>query len=574
MIEPRIMHVTLATIGVLILALVPTLWHWSIAKKAQKDSSLVAAWCGLSVGAGLAIGGMVRPSVIQAAFTPFRFDFTLWVLFTAALVTTFTLYRVASRAFGVAEACMAPGKQGPITTKLVVGAVLFGIGWGATGLCPGPLIVLVAAQPTNIDGLLCLLGVVLGMLIAESKEMSDLLMACDRGKVCSISCKQPLAAITPPTSSPALEESSAPPQPPLSPLTPSTPEDLKAALDAGALIVELRAATPSEGIDGTFRTIKGAVSVLWDSKTETINLGALPKDKTAPLILVCRTGNRAGKAAAFLITSGYTRVFNGGGPLGPIGSWGVLITHCGELTYSFRGGLRQLFDGAAPSGGGSSTYTYILTDDATKEAIIIDPVLEQVERDVEAIREMGCTLVYALNTHCHADHITGTGRLKELAPHVRSCIARASGAKADILLDDMQKVSWAGGTRSLMVLATPGHTNGCVCYHETEAGLVFTGDTLLIGGCGRTDFQEGDAAKLYDSVHGRLFMLPAETLVLPAHDYQGRSFTTIGAQRATNPRLTKTKAQFVELMVDLRLRYPAKLDVAVPANLQCGAYGA
>ena len=117
--------------------------------------------------------------------------------------------------------------------------------------------------------------------------------------------------------------------------------------------------------------------MLWDSKTETMNLGALPKDKTAPLILVCRTGNRAGKAAAFLITSGYTRVFNGGGPMGPIGSWGVLITHCGELAYSFRGGLRQLFDGAAPLGGGSSTYTYILTDDATKEAIIIDPVLEQ-----------------------------------------------------------------------------------------------------------------------------------------------------------------------------------------------------
>ena len=198
----------------------------------------------------------------------------------------------------------------------------------------------------------------------------------------------------------------------------------------------------------------------------------------------------------------------------------------------------------------------------------------QVERDVKAIREMGCTLVYALNTHCHADHITGTGRLKELAPHVRSCIARASGAKADILLDDMQKVSWAGGTRSLTVLATPGHTNGCVSYHETEAGLVFTGDTLLIGGCGRTDFQEGDAAKLYDSVHGRLFTLPAKTLVLPAHDYQGRSFTTIGAQRATNPRLTKTKAQFVELMVGLGLPYPGKLDVAVPANLQCGACSA
>ena len=109
----------------------------------------------------------------------------------------------------------------------------------------------------------------------------------------------------------------------------------------------------------------------------------------------------------------------------------------------------------------------------------------QVERDLEAIREMGCTLVFAFNTHCHADHVTGTGRLKELAPDVRSCIARAAGAKADVLLEDGQTVCWADGTRSLTVLATPGHTNGCVSYHDADMNLVCTGDTLLIDGCGR-----------------------------------------------------------------------------------------
>ena len=117
--------------------------------------------------------------------------------------------------------------------------------------------------------------------------------------------------------------------------------------------------------------------------------------------------------------------------------------------------------------------------------MLVDVWLWQVERDVAAVHDMGCKLVYALNTHCHADHVTGTGRLKELVPGVRSCIARASGAKADVQLDHMDTVRWACGKRSLVVIATPGHTNGCVSYHDVDVGLVCTGDTLLIDGCGR-----------------------------------------------------------------------------------------
>jgi len=219
---------------------------------------------------------------------------------------------------------------------------------------------------------------------------------------------------------------------------------------------------------------------------------------------------------------------------------------------------------------GSSTYTYILADQQSKEAIIIDPVVEHTERDLERVADLGCTLTLALNTHVHADHVTGSGRLKQAVGGLRSCISKAAGASADILLDAEQTVSWAGGRRTLKVLATPGHTNGCISFYDAEAGLVFTGDAMLIGGCGRTDFQQGDARVLYESNHTQLFALPPSTLVLPAHDYKGRSFSTIGSERATNPRLTKSKDEFVSIMVNLGLPYPKKMDIAVPANMVCG----
>eukprot|EP00964_Phaeocystis_antarctica_P152000 scaffold119710_cov63-Phaeocystis_antarctica.AAC.3 len=183
---------------------------------------------------------------------------------------------------------------------------------------------------------------------------------------------------------------------------------------------------------------------------------------------------------------------------------------------------------------------------------------------------MGGHLVLALNTHAHADHITGSGALKQRVPGLRSAISAASGAKADQLLADGEEVSWAAGTRALKVLATPGHTAGCVSYYDAQLGVIFTGDTLFIRGCGRTDFQGGSAETLHESVHSKLFTLPSNTLVLPAHDYKGQRASTIGAEARANPRLTLGKVEFAELMANLNLPYPKKIDAALPANMLCG----
>ena len=153
---------------------------------------------------------------------------------------------------------------------------------------------------------------------------------------------------------------------------------------------------------------------------------------------------------------------------------------------------------------------------------------------------------------------------------MKSVISRASGARADRLVDPGELITWAGGRRTLRVLATPGHTNGCVSFYDDAIGAVFSGDALLIGGCGRTDFQEGSAATLYESVTTKLFTLPDATLVLPAHDYSGRRFSTIGAERTGNPRFTLGREKFMEHMEHLGLPYPKKIDLALPANLMCG----
>ncbi|CAL8461560.1 g1091 [Coccomyxa elongata] len=226
--------------------------------------------------------------------------------------------------------------------------------------------------------------------------------------------------------------------------------------------------------------------------------------------------------------------------------------------------FRQLFDAT------SSTFTYLLGDDSSKTAIIIDPVLDQVERDLQIVEELGLTLRYALNTHCHADHVTGSGEIKKRCPLTKSAISEASGCKADILLHDGDEVHFGGNI--LHVLATPGHTNGCMSYYtESLGGMIFTGDTLLIRGCGRTDFQEGNARKLHRSVHRKLFTLPASTKVYPAHDYKGHACSTIGEEMAFNPRLRLHEDAFKKLMDDLHLPYPKMMDLAVPANTQCGS---
>ena len=350
----------------------------------------------------------------------------------------------------------------------------------------------------------------------------------------------------------------------------ASPSELTSVLaQPGATVIDLRPASSEEEVSGKFEGVHGALSSVWDREAHSMPLQALPADKAAPLVVHCKSGARAQAAVAYLSTAGYERVLNAGGPAGPRDSFDALIAARDGHHHSL-GIFRQLFDGPAPAGGSSSTYTYILGDATSGEAVLIDPVLEQVDRDLAALAELRLRPTLAINTHCHADHITGTGELKRRVPGLRSAISAAAGARADVLLQPDEELKWAGGTRSLRVLPTPGHTSGCVSYYDASLGAVFTGDVLLIDGCGRTDFQEGDASKLYDSVHSRIFTLPDDTLVLPAHDYKGRSYSTVRREKAGNPRLTKSKDEFIRLMANLDLAYPAKIDASLPANLVCG----
>jgi len=207
----------------------------------------------------------------------------------------------------------------------------------------------------------------------------------------------------------------------------------------------------------------------------------------------------------------------------------------------------------------------------TREALLIDPVLDLAERDAQLVKDLGLNLKYVMNTHVHADHITGTGLLKKMSGvSIKSLISAASGANADDTLDGGDKVAFGG--LALEVRGTPGHTNGCVCYVFHEGRMVFTGDTLLIRGCGRTDFQDGSSEKLYKSVHSQLFTLPEDFTVYPAHDYKGMTCSTIGEEKKHNPRLTKSIDEFQIIMANLNLPYPKMIDKAVPANKVCGLY--
>ncbi|CAE7628906.1 ETHE1 [Symbiodinium sp. CCMP2592] len=226
--------------------------------------------------------------------------------------------------------------------------------------------------------------------------------------------------------------------------------------------------------------------------------------------------------------------------------------------------VRQFFDPV------SSTLTYLIACPATKQAVLIDPVLEHKDRDRKAITELGLHLKYVLNTHCHADHVTSGGAMRKDCPHVQTIISKSSGAQADIHVQHGDKVTF--GDLSLEVRATPGHTDGCVTYvlMTQTATFAFTGDTLLIRGCGRTDFQQGNSFTLHDSVHTQIFTLPDDALICPGHDYKDRGVSTVLEEKMFNPRLTKSPEDFAKLMEDLNLPNPKQIDIAVPANMACG----
>ena len=226
--------------------------------------------------------------------------------------------------------------------------------------------------------------------------------------------------------------------------------------------------------------------------------------------------------------------------------------------------FRQLFDPAF------STYTYLLGDGRSGAAVIIDPVFEQVRRDAALIEELGLRLNYSLETHVHADHVTGAWMLKRRTG-CRIALSAASGAEgADRYLVPDDVIAF--GERNLQVRATPGHTSGCLTYVLDDRSMAFTGDCLLVRGSGRTDFQEGDPGVMYRSVRQQIFSLPDPCLLYPAHDYRGLTVTSVGEERRFNPRLGGEigEADFTGYMKNLRLAHPKKMDVAVPANLTCG----
>jgi sulfur dioxygenase len=226
--------------------------------------------------------------------------------------------------------------------------------------------------------------------------------------------------------------------------------------------------------------------------------------------------------------------------------------------------FRQLFDPV------SSTYTYLLADPAAREAVLIDPVFEHVRRDSALLDELGLTLVATLETHAHADHVTGAWLLKQRYGS-RIAIAEAAGAEnVERPLRHGDRIAF--GSRHLVVRATPGHTSGCLTYVLDDQSAAFTGDAVLIRGCGRTDFQQGSPAQLYRSIHEQVFSLPAGCLLYPGHDYRGLTVTSVAEERRYNPRLggSASEADFSGFMNNLGLPHPKLLDIAVPANLKCG----
>jgi sulfur dioxygenase len=224
--------------------------------------------------------------------------------------------------------------------------------------------------------------------------------------------------------------------------------------------------------------------------------------------------------------------------------------------------FRQLFDRS------SCTYTYLLADREIKEGILIDPVIEQVDRDLNLINQLGIKLLYSLETHIHADHITGAGKIRK-ETNCQIALGKDSGAKtADLLLQDGEEVIF--GNHKLTAHLTPGHTLGCTSYVCEDK--IFTGDTLFIRSCGRTDFQGGSSGELYTNVNDKIFSLPDEFFIYPGHDYNGRTVSTVLEEKLFNPRLNKnnSKEKFIMIMEELKLSLPEKIKEAVPANIFCG----
>jgi sulfur dioxygenase len=227
-------------------------------------------------------------------------------------------------------------------------------------------------------------------------------------------------------------------------------------------------------------------------------------------------------------------------------------------------GIRQLFD---PE---SCTYTYLLWDKDTEDAVLIDPVDTQVERDL--LVSTSLNVVFTINTHVHEDHYSGNSLLKQKRPGVKSVISKASGAKADVHIGDGDEIHF--GNRFITARTTPGHTNGCLSFVLDDDKAVLTGDALLIRDCARCDLPESSPGTLYDSVHSKLYTLPDSTIVFPGHDYNDQARSTIGDEKLHNPLLgidKNSRENFIKTMESRKMPYPKMMALTVPANMQDGA---
>jgi sulfur dioxygenase len=226
--------------------------------------------------------------------------------------------------------------------------------------------------------------------------------------------------------------------------------------------------------------------------------------------------------------------------------------------------IRQLYDEA------SSTFSYLLWDSASREAAIIDPVQEQARRDIHLVWQFGLKLRYTLETHVHTDHVTGSGYLRQIFNSIVVVHEDSHARCADVLVKGGDFIPL--GNNRLTILHTPGHTNSDISY--TLPGTVFTGDTLLVGSCGRTDYQSGDAGLLFDSIARRLFTLPDETVVYPGHGTPDRNSSTIGVEKRSNERIGngRSRDEFITLMNNLKLDPPEHIHEALPSNLRCGTF--
>lgn len=223
--------------------------------------------------------------------------------------------------------------------------------------------------------------------------------------------------------------------------------------------------------------------------------------------------------------------------------------------------FKQLFDAE------SSTYTYFIADNVAGEAILIDPVATHIDGYLTLLTQHQCTLKYSLETHVHADHITAGGLLRQKTEALTAVAGACEAKNANLQLKDGDEIAF--GSEVIQVISTPGHTPGSTSFLWRDR--VFTGDCLLINGCGRTDFQGGNAEDQYRSIVEKLFTLPDDTLVYPGHDYQGRRVSNIGQEKTINPRLAgKSLTDFVQIMQSLNLPKPRLIDIAVPANRMCG----